>query len=52
MAKDLKCFHKGKLSSAGLISVPLEKELIIITSLYCTECGEVQLKINKIKLVK
>lgn len=47
MEKDSKCFHKGKYKSAGMISFQIKEVVYIITTLYCTECGETETKISK-----
>jgi len=48
----VKCNHKNKWGFAGQQATKSKGIFLIFTTLYCKKCGEVQVRLNNIKLTK
>lgn len=46
------CSHTDKWDVAGSLSANSDDGIIIITTLYCTGCGETKVKLNKVRVGK
>ncbi len=46
------CSHQDNWQAAGSFSLQMEKGVVLITTLYCTRCGETEVKLNKVELKK
>lgn len=47
------CSHQGNWDVAGSFSINYKDEgVVLVTTLFCTRCGEVEVKLNKVEVKK